>query len=185
MNRFEQIEGEWCWRNANGVLIYSVGPWNDWSRLLMDVSFMEFIRPETEQFAQYLFAPHFCFGEDDLRHVDVKYRNPTTHAVEIEVRINMQTGEKTIECESYSEHRWDSLADCMRHYRENFNEWAEIKNMRENVSKMHDKFAALEAENAKMAAEIEALRNENTELKYRPGGPGYEEAAAHFTALAN
>lgn len=179
MNRFEQIEGVWYWRLANGELSRE-RDFRDhrmWDELLEDPLFLEFIRPETEQFAQYLFALHFC-DHHIPGEARVVYKNPFTHAMFIEVRINMRTGEKNIVCETYSERDWKPLAECMQYYSSEFKEWAAIKDMR-------GRFAALEVENAKMTAELAALRAENTELKYRPGGPGYEEAEAHFTALAN
>lgn len=44
--------------------------------------------------------------------------------------------------------------------------------------------AEIEAKLKPLRAEIEALRAENIELRYRPGGPGAEAAAEHFAELA-
>jgi hypothetical protein len=62
--------------------------------------------------------------------------------------------------------------------------WVEIIKVMAGDGKYQAELAESREENAKLREKIARLKAKNTELRLRPGGPGYENAKSHFEDLA-
>ncbi len=164
MNKFEQLDNKWYWRGEAG-LIEAEAP-----AIMGQHDFQRFIADEENSLARAFFKFSSCSSiyhsdEDDLY---VPYDSTLMHAITAYIQINMRTGAKIIVYEF----------DQMLRTQSQYDEWGYFD--------VCDRIRAQEilaAENAHLRAENVRLREENTELKFRPGGPGYDETAAHFAAL--
>lgn len=169
MNKFEQLGDQWHWL-GNTRFIEA----EDQGILYMD-DFLEFIAAEDNLLREkfFEFSSPNAVHQNDMGELTVPYDSTLIHAIEACIKINMRTGEKIIFYE----------IDQMLPIYSEYDEWGYFDAC--------DKIRAAEAraeifavENAQLGAENARLRAENTELRYRPGGPGYDDAAEHFAALA-
>ena len=171
MSRFDNIAGEWFWfpTPAKGYPIARDGALGLNKDIINYPGFGELIGEETAELKHYMFGLVIIHTprQEDYK-LCLKYSNGVFSA---KLVIDMSSGRKDVFVMS-------SLGEDQS--------LTEFKSDNKQYCDMCDRIHAAE----KQAAEVESLRAENAalraeieHLRYRPGGPGYDEAAEHFAEL--
>lgn len=178
MNRFEWINNGLHWRSGPDTTRPIIRGRAENTQMNIDEypGFMEFLGIYAEELDHGMFKLYSFDFIDPIYPLFLDYRSTIVPSIVATMRIDISTGEKSI---SYTtcEH-CDTITFDKEHDEADY--FAACKNIRA----VHARVAQLETEIIAMRAEVAALRAENTELRYRPGGPGYDAAAEHFSALA-
>lgn len=177
MNKFELHDDEWFWCPEPDIrLRVGCGPNNTHiSEIMNQPRFVEFLGEDYKLFTKYKFKLWWAESDDDEFYVYGE--NTMIKSLAATITINMVTGIKTTNIESNNgidSIRFDAFKE---RYKEYFDTCENIDAMQAEIIAARERARLLAAENA-------TLRAENLEMRYRPGGPGYNEAAEHFATLA-
>lgn len=162
MSRFEEIDDEWYWRGTNELIrLYGNVP----IKLAYDPHLRMFLSEEFELLARYEFSVDRAY--ESLDNLIIAFEGK--FEVTAYVNVYMPSGEKRID-----------FRLPMNNMTIDFNKF---ESLYKEYYSTRDENIAMRAELAAARERIAALEAENTELRYRPGGLGYDEAAEHFSAL--
>ncbi len=163
MSRFEEIDDEWYWSGAGGLIkIYGEDVPIE---LVYDPILCMFLSEEFDLLALYEFDIGRAFECVDS--LIIAFENK--FEVTAHINVYMPTGEKHIDFRlPLSNETID------------FNKF---KSLYRKYYTTREKNAVMRAELAAARKRIAALEAENEHLRYRPGGPGYDDAAEHFATL--
>lgn len=173
MSRFEQINDLWYWRALDGSFECLSERADNMLDILEYSGFREFLGELGGTLERYMFEPEYIYVDDYT--MSIRYVCGLKSAVRVLVLVNMQDG-SIRSLISYCFHAGETFESFQKHHADYFATCDEILATRAGLASARVRMAQLEDE-------VECLIDENTHLRYRPGGPGYDETAAHFAAL--
>ncbi len=176
MSRFEYITEEWWWFPTldRGYPI----AYGHTSTVNVDIvnypGFKEFLGVDSEELERCMFELTSAYIDRSCV-LALKYTSRIVSNIYAKLKITLQTEEKHVAFRAADEYLggWATLDEFKTNHPEYFSTCDKIRAWGQQAAEIEK----LRAENAALRAEIEHLR-------YRPGGPGYDEAAGHFAALA-
>ncbi len=174
MSRFENITEEWYWFptiDRGYPIAYRDGR----SSVNVDIvnypGFKEFIGVDNAELERCMFNFTRAYIDfDDV--LTLRYTSRVISNIYAKLKIKLHTEEKRIIIRGDDVFRWAALDEFKMNYPEYLSTCDKIRAWGQQAAEIEK----LRAENAVLRAEIEHLR-------YRPGGPGYDAAEAHFAEL--
>lgn len=178
MNRFVQQNGNVYWQDADGAMhVINPGKVSQTGTSLDYSGFKEFLGADGDVLERGMFQLWFIYINDHTDCLRLHYRSIIALSICATVHIELPDGAKRITCTTCEDCE-DMHPDIFEEVDPNYFVTCDtIRRMQTELIRSAAREAQLEAENTH-------LREENTELRFRPGGPGYDDAAEHFAALA-